>query len=166
MLVSELLEIVKLILTVLATNAISGKLNSTLHRLKFYLRSSTTKKLFSSILINATYKEKVDKLKLFQVESQFLSKMSIIFPFKNRYFPRAFIESASQDDQLWPVEIVAFYAYFLIYLSISLYIYIWYICINFICHVQMSKYIFKKPRHLFSKKLYFGFFQTFKDSIK
>ena len=30
--------------------------------------------------------------------------------------------------------------------------------------VLMSKYIYKKLRHLFTKKLYFGFFQTFKDS--
>ena len=35
---------------------------------------------------------------------------------------------------------------------------------NFECRVQMSKHIFKKPRHLFTKKLYFGFFQTFKAS--
>ena len=27
-------------------------------------------------------------------------------------------------------------------------------------------YIYIKPRHLFTKKLYFGFFQTFEDSIK
>ena len=35
-------------------------------------------------------------------------------------------------------------------------------CINisFVCHVQMSKYMYKKPRHLFIKKLYFDFFQT------
>ena len=26
----------------------------------------------------------------------------------------------------------------------------------------MSKYMYKKPRHLFIEKLYFGFFQTFK----
>ena len=39
-----------------------------------------------------------------------------------------------------------------------------YICINFVCHVRMSKYMYKKPRHLFIQKLYFGFFQTFKDS--
>ena len=44
-----------------------------------------------------------------------------------------------------------------------MYIYI-YIC-NFECRVQMPKYIFKKPRHLFTKKLYFGFFQTFKDYL-
>ena len=33
-----------------------------------------------------------------------------------------------------------------------------YICIyiNFACHVQMSKFMFKKPRHLFIKNIYFG----------
>ena len=30
----------------------------------------------------------------------------------------------------------------------------------YICHVLMSKYIYKKLRHLFTKKLYFGFFQN------
>ena len=44
----------------------------------------------------------------------------------------------------------------------SIYIYIY---INFVCQVLMSKYIYKKLRHLYTKKLYFGFFQTFKDSI-
>ena len=33
-------------------------------------------------------------------------------------------------------------------------------CINFVCHVQMSNNIYKKPRHLLTKKLYFGFFQN------
>ena len=55
-----------------------------------------------------------------------------------------------------------------------IYIYI-YIYINFVCQVLMSKYIYKKLRHLFTKyfffflftkKLYFRFFQTFKNSIK
>ena len=41
-----------------------------------------------------------------------------------------------------------------------------YIYINFLCQVLMSKYIYKKLRHLFTKKLYLGFFQTFKNSIK
>ena len=49
--------------------------------------------------------------------------------------------------------------------DIYIYIYI-YIHTNFVCQVLMSKYIYKKRRHLFTKKLYFGFFQTFKDSIK
>ena len=33
---------------------------------------------------------------------------------------------------------------------------------SFACHLQMSKYMYQKPRHSFIKKLYFGFFQTFK----
>ena len=37
--------------------------------------------------------------------------------------------------------------------------------INLVFHAQMLKYMYKKPRHLFIKKLYFGFFQTFKDYI-
>ena len=41
-----------------------------------------------------------------------------------------------------------------------------YIYLNFVCHVQMSKYMYKKLRHLFIQKLYFDFFQTFKDSKK
>ena len=52
-----------------------------------------------------------------------------------------------------------------IYMYIYIYIYV-YIYVNFVCQVLMSKYIYKKLRHLFTKKLYFGFFQTFKDSIK
>ena len=48
-----------------------------------------------------------------------------------------------------------------IYIHIYIYIYI-----NFVCQVLMSEYIYKKLRHLFTKKLYFGFFQTFKDSIQ
>ena len=31
---------------------------------------------------------------------------------------------------------------------------------NFVCHVQMSKYMYKKPRHLFIQKLYYSLFQT------
>ena len=29
-----------------------------------------------------------------------------------------------------------------------------YIYINFVCHIQMSNNTYKKPRHLFTKKLY------------
>ena len=65
LLVSEVLKLVKLILTAL-TNAISEKSRSTLRRFKTYLRSSMTQELLSSCLIIATYKEKVDKLKLNQ----------------------------------------------------------------------------------------------------
>ena len=71
LLVSEALKLVKLILTVPATNAVSERSCSTLHRFKFYLRSSITQELLSSCLIIATCKEKVDKLKLVEVANQF-----------------------------------------------------------------------------------------------
>ena len=63
LLVSEVLKLVKLILTVPATNDVSERLCSTLHRFKFYMRSSVTQELLSSCLIIATCKDKVDKLK-------------------------------------------------------------------------------------------------------
>ena len=70
LLVSEVLKLVKLILTVPATNAVSERSCSTLHKFKTYLRSSLTQELLSSCLILATYKEKVDKLKLVEVANQ------------------------------------------------------------------------------------------------
>ena len=45
----------------------------------------------------------------------------------------------------------------------GVYIYI-YIYIDFVCQCSMSMYI-SKIRHLLFKELYFGFFQTFEDSI-
>ena len=71
MLVSEVLKLVKLILTVPTTYAVSERSCSTLHKFKFYLRSSTTQELLGSCLIIATYKEKIDKLKLVGVANQF-----------------------------------------------------------------------------------------------
>ena len=71
LLVCEALKLVKLILAVPPTNAVSERLCSTLHRFKFYLRSSITQELLSSCLIIATCKEKVDKLKLVEVANQF-----------------------------------------------------------------------------------------------
>ena len=71
LLVSEVLKLVKLILTVPGTNAVSERSCSTLHRFKFYLRSSMTQELLSYCLIIATYNEKVDKLKLVEVANQF-----------------------------------------------------------------------------------------------
>ena len=68
LLVSQVLKLVKLILTVSATNGVSERLCSTLHRFKFYLRSSITQEYLSSFLIIAICKEKVDKLKLVRNE--------------------------------------------------------------------------------------------------
>ena len=71
LLVSEVLKFVKLIITVSPTNALSERSCSTLRRFKFYLRLSITQELLSSGLIIATFKKKVDKLKLVEVANQF-----------------------------------------------------------------------------------------------
>ena len=64
-------KLVKLILTVPATNAVGERSCSTLHKFKFYLRSFITQELLSSCLTIATCKEKVDKLKLDEVANRF-----------------------------------------------------------------------------------------------
>ena len=71
LLVSEVLKLVKLILIVPATNAVTERSCSTLRRFKFYLQSSITKELLSSCLIIATCRKKADKLKLVEVANQF-----------------------------------------------------------------------------------------------
>ena len=71
LLVSEVFRLVKLILTVPATIAVSERSCSMLHRFKFYLRSSITQELLSYYLIIATCKERLDKLKFLEVANQF-----------------------------------------------------------------------------------------------
>ena len=71
LLVSEVLRLVKLILTGPATIFVSERSCSALHRCKFYLQSSITQGLLSSCLIIATCKEEVNKLKLVGVANQF-----------------------------------------------------------------------------------------------
>ena len=71
LLVSEVLRLVKFILTVSTTIAVSERSCLTLHRFKFYLQPSITQELLSYYLIIATCKEKVDKLKLVEIANQF-----------------------------------------------------------------------------------------------
>ena len=71
LLVSEVLELVKLILTVSTPNAVSLRSYATLCRFKTYLRSFMIQEPLSSCLIVATYNDKVDKLKLVEVAKQF-----------------------------------------------------------------------------------------------
>ena len=71
LLVFEVFKLVKLILIVPATNAVNERSFSILRRFKTYLRSSMSQERQSSCLIFATYKEKVDKLKLVEVANQF-----------------------------------------------------------------------------------------------
>ena len=103
MLVSEVLKLVKLILLVPVTNAVSERSCSTLRRVKTYLRSSMTQERLNSCLVLATYKEQVDKLNLVEVANQFCfnneRRFSIFGKFKNKDFLRKFTESAAVVTQ-------------------------------------------------------------------
>ena len=79
LLVAELLKLVKLILLVPTTNAVSERSRKTLCRVKTYLRSSMTQELVSSCLIVTTYKKQVDKLKLVEVASLLFQKSTSLF---------------------------------------------------------------------------------------
>ena len=70
LLISEVYKLVKLILTVPDTYTVRERLCSTLRRVKTYLQSSMAQECLSSCLILATYKGKVDKLKLVEVANQ------------------------------------------------------------------------------------------------
>ena len=79
LLVAELLKLVKLILLVPTTNAVSERSRKTLCRVKTYLRSSMTQELVSSCLVVTTYKKQVDKLKLVEVASLLFQKSTSLF---------------------------------------------------------------------------------------
>ena len=79
LLVAELLKLIKLILLVPTTNAVSKRSRKTLCRVKIYLRSSMIQELVSSCLIVTTYKNQVDKLKLIEVASLFFQKSTSLF---------------------------------------------------------------------------------------
>ena len=82
LLVSEVLELVELILLVPTTNAVSERSRSTLCEVKTYLRSSMTQELVTSYLIVTTYKKQVDKRKLVEAASQFCFKNEHCFSIK------------------------------------------------------------------------------------
>ena len=103
MVVSEVLKLVKLILLVPATNAVSERSCSTLCRVKTYLRSSMTQERLNSCLVLATYKEQVDKLNLVEAANRICfndeHRFFIFGKFKNKDFPRKFTESAAVGTQ-------------------------------------------------------------------
>ena len=103
MLVTEVLKLVKLILLVPATNAVSERSCSTLRRVKTYLRSSMSQERLNASLVLATYKEQVDKLNLVEVANQCCfnneHRFSIFGKFKNKGFPRKFTESVAVGTQ-------------------------------------------------------------------
>ena len=87
--VSEVLEVVKLILLVHNTDSIVGESSrSTLRRVKTYLRWSMTQELVRSFLIVTTYKKQVDKRKLVEAASQFCFKNEHCFSIKEQILPK------------------------------------------------------------------------------
>ena len=92
LLVPEVLKLVRLILLVPTTIAVSERSRLTLCRVKTYLRSAImTQEPVTSCLIITTYKKQVDKLKLIEAAPSFNSKIKIAFQLKNTYFPRSFL---------------------------------------------------------------------------
>ena len=79
---SEVLELVELILLVPTTNAISERSRSTLCRVKTYLRSSLTQEPVTSCVIVTAYKKQVDEPKLVEAASQFCFKKEYWFSIK------------------------------------------------------------------------------------
>ena len=88
LLVSEVLRFVKLILIVPTTNAKSERSCSMLYRFKTCPRSSLTQELLIPCLILATYKKKVDELKLVEVANQFCFKQKHCFSIKEKILPQ------------------------------------------------------------------------------
>ena len=98
LLVSEVLELVELILLVPTTNAVSERSRSTLCEVKTYLRSSMTQELVTSYLIVTTYKKQVDKQKLVEAASQFCFKNEHCFSIKEYILLQKVYRECCQED--------------------------------------------------------------------
>ena len=68
---SEVLILIKLLLMAPATNAVSGRSCSPLHRIKTYLRTTITQNRMNNTIILNTYKEELDKFDIIQVVNEF-----------------------------------------------------------------------------------------------
>ena len=68
---SEVVILIKLLLIVPATNAVSERSCSTLHRIKTYLRTTIIQNRMNNTIILNTYKEGLDKLDMIQVANEF-----------------------------------------------------------------------------------------------
>ena len=79
---SQVLELVELILVVPTTNAVSERSRSTFYGVKTCLRSSMTQELVTSYLIVTTYKKQVEKRKLVEAASHFCLKNEHCFSIK------------------------------------------------------------------------------------
>lgn len=73
-LLSEVVKFVKLLLVMLATNAISKRSFSAMHRIKTYLRSTMMQERLNSVMVLHVHKELTDGLNLKSICKEFVSK--------------------------------------------------------------------------------------------
>jgi len=71
---SELVNVVKLILIMPATSAVSERSASALRRIKTYLRTSMTQLRMNNLMVLHVHKENLDKLSLVEVAKDFVSQ--------------------------------------------------------------------------------------------
>ena len=68
---SKVVTLLKVLLVLPATNAVSERSASTLRRIKNWLRTSMTQERFNNCMLRAIYKEKTDKLSSIDVANEF-----------------------------------------------------------------------------------------------
>ena len=70
---SDVLKLLKIVLTIPVTSATAERTFSSMRRLKNYLRSSMTQKLFNNMMILHIHKDKTDELDLNVIAEQFIN---------------------------------------------------------------------------------------------
>ena len=70
---SEICTLLKLVLVVLATNAVSERSASSLSRVKTYLRSTMSQSRLNNLMVLHVHKQRTDKLNLKACVNEFVS---------------------------------------------------------------------------------------------
>ena len=70
---SDVLKLLKIVLTIPVTSATAERTFSSMRRLKNYLCSSMTQKLFNNMMILHIHKDKTDELDLNVIAEQFIN---------------------------------------------------------------------------------------------
>ena len=70
---SEIIVIIRLLLVMPATNAVSERGFSAMRRIKSFLRSTMSQQRLNHLMILSVHKEKCDKLKLSEIANDFVS---------------------------------------------------------------------------------------------
>ena len=100
---SEVVILIKLLLIVPATNAVSERSCSTLRRIKTYLRTTIIQNRMNNTIILSTYKEGLDKLDMIQVANEFCrecdERMNVFGKFSKKDYPTIQTERTSVATQ-------------------------------------------------------------------